>query len=154
MEERGRWMVIRRKSGWVIEESTVFVPAQVKPRRNKRKGTTTAQKQDENERDSEKRLGRDLNCNFGYGDLLLTAKYDARGMAVLEERARVLQREGQSWEDALMEAAEREGKNYTRRVGRMLAAQGVAFKYILITSDMDGETGTAVRLHQDRKSVV
>ena len=46
-KERGRWMVIRRTSGRVVELSTVFVPANVKPRRNKRRGTTTAQKQDE-----------------------------------------------------------------------------------------------------------
>lgn len=80
-EGRGRWMVIRRTSGKVVELSTVWVSPNTKPRRNKRKGATTAQKQDENERDCIKRLGPAINANFSHGDLLLTAKYDDDGFA-------------------------------------------------------------------------
>lgn len=140
-------MVIRRKSGRVVEESTVFVSAQAKPRRNKRKGTTTAQKQDENERDCVKRLARILNCNYAHGDLLLTPKYDERGLARLEAWAVTHREEGQTMEDAIIAAAEREGRNYMRRIERELEKLGVAFRYVLFTSDMDGETGEAVRIH-------
>ena len=146
-KERGRWMVIRRTSGRVVELSTVFVPANVKPRRNKRRGTTTAQKQDENERDCVKRLARAINCNFAHGDLWLTAKYDDAGIARLEAWARAHQKEGQSWEDAMFDAAEQAGTNYLRRLKRLLEKQGVELRSIISTSDMDGASGEHVRLH-------
>lgn len=140
-------MVIRRLSGRVVELSTVWVSANMRPRRNRRKGSTSAQKQDANERDCVKRLARVINCNFSHGDLLLTPKYDEAGMARLTAWAAQHQGEGQSWEDALLDAAEREGRNYMRRLGRALNRQGAELRYILITSDIDGETGEAVRLH-------
>ena len=145
--EEGRWMIIRRRSGQVVEESTVYVSAQVKPRRNRRKGATTAQKQDENEWDCVKRLARVLNCNYQYGDLLLTAKIDGAGMERLEAWARAHQAEGQTWEDA-MYAAERAGDLDLQSIRRALAAEGVRdFRYVVVASDMDGETGEAVRPH-------
>ena len=141
-------MVIRRTSGRVVELSTVWVSANTKPRRNRKKGTTSAQKQDENERDCVKRLARAINCNFSHGDLLLTPKYDEAGMERLEAWARAHQGPEQSWEDAMMDAAEREAGNYMRRLTRAMKKQGVErVRYILITSDMDGKTGEGVRLH-------
>lgn len=149
-EERGRWMVIRRTSGKVVELSTVFVSANTKPRRNKRKGTTTAQKQDENERDAVKRLARILNANYGHGDLFLTLTYDDMGFAKLVGMALKGRKEGQSVEDAVLEAGEQLCANFLRRVKRCLEKQGVDPKEIRIvscTSDMDGETGEIVRPH-------
>lgn len=147
MEGRGRWMKIRRISGRVVEESTVFVSPNSRERRGRKKGTTSARKQDENERDAVKRLSRLINCNFAHGDLLLTPKYDEEGMARLMDWAKAHQEEGHSLEDALVDAAEREGKNYIRRMERELEKAGVELRYILITSDMDGETGELVRPH-------
>lgn len=146
-EERGRWMVIRRTSGKVVELSTVFVSRNTKPRRNKTKGTTSAQKQDENERDCVKRLARSINCNFTHGDLLLTAKYDEEGMTRLIKAAEARRRPGQSEEDALFDALDREAENYVRRLGRQLAKEGIELRYIIVPSDMDGETGELVRPH-------
>jgi len=140
-------MVIRRTSGEVVELSTVWVGASAKPRRPRKKGSTSAQKRDENERDAVKRLARIINCNFSHGDLLLTPNYDQAGMARLEEWARANQMEGESWEDAMLRGAKREGKLYLERIKPALKAKGVVCKYVLITSDMDGETGELVRLH-------
>ena len=140
-------MVIRRTSGRVVELSTVWVSAQTRPRRNRRKGATTAQKQDENERDCVKRLARAINCNFTHGDLWLTARYDDKGLARLEQQARARRAEGQSWEDALLDAAERDAANYLRRLSRVLAKDGICLKYIVSTADRDGETGEEVRPH-------
>lgn len=147
MDGRGRWMVIRRTSGRAVELSSVWVGVNAKPRKGRRKGTTSAQKQDENERDAVKRLARAINCNFSHGDLWLTPKYDPAGEARLEAWAREHQEEGERWEDALLRAAEREGRLYMERIKRVLESRGVEFRYILVTSDMDGESGEAVRIH-------
>lgn len=149
-KERGRWMVIRRTSGRVVELSTVFVPANTKPRRNKRKGTTTAQKQDENERDAVKRLARILNANYTHGDLFLTCKYDDDGFAKLARTAIANRKEGQSTEDAVLEAAEHDLDNFLRRLKRHLKNKGIPSEDIRIvssTSDMNGKTGEFVRPH-------
>lgn len=140
-------MIIRRTSGRAVELSSVWVSANTKPRRNKRKGTTTAQKQDENERDCVKRLARMINCNFSHGDLFLTLKYDDEGFARLAKNALANRKEGQDTEDAVLEAAERDCRNYLRRMKRALEKQGIELKYIMSTSDMDGEGGEIVRPH-------
>lgn len=140
-------MVIRRTSGKVVEESTVWVGANTKPRRPRKKGSTSAQKKDENERDSVKRLARIINCNFSYGDLLLTPKYNQEGLADLERWAEEHKREGENWEDVMLRAAQHQGELYLDRLRETLKAQGVTCKCVLITSDIDGETGEYVRLH-------
>lgn len=140
-------MVIRRTSGKVVEESTVWVGANTKPRRARKKGSTTAQKKDENERDAVKRLARIFNCNFGYGDLLLTPKYSQEGIAKLEQWAEEHRMEGESWEDAMLRSAKHQGTLYLDRLREELKAQGVVCKCVLVTSDIDGETGEYVRLH-------
>ncbi|MEG1577341.1 MAG: hypothetical protein RR336_01095 [Oscillospiraceae bacterium] len=148
MERGVKCMVIRRRSGNVVEESTVYVDPNVKPRRNKRKGATTAEKQEGNENSCARRLGRAINCNFSFGDLWTTPKYDDEGYARLTAWAEEHRGAEQSMEDALIEAAEREGQNYMRRVAWLLKKKGVQnFRYILITTDMDGKTGEAVRPH-------
>lgn len=147
LEGRGRWMIIRRTSGRVVEESSVFVSPNTKLRRNKRKGTTTAEKREENDRSCARRLGRSINCNFTYGDVLLTPKYSPEGIAQLEAWAGEHRQEGESWEDTMIRAAEHEADKYLRRIARMFQKMGVLFKYILITSDMDGDSGDTVRIH-------
>lgn len=146
-EGRGRWMVIRRTSGKVVELSTVWVSPNTKPRRNRRKGTTTAQKRDENERDCVKRLARAINANFSHGDLLLTAKYDDDGFADVVRRATADRKEGQSIEDAVLAAAEHDCQLYMRRLRRALGKRGEELRSITSTSDMDGKTGEFVRPH-------
>lgn len=143
-------MVIRRTSGKVVELSTVFVSANTKPRRNKRKGTTTAQKQDENERDAVKRLARIINVNYAHGDLFLTLKYDDEGFARLARVALDRRKEGQSTEDAVLETAEHLCALFIRRVRRHLKEQGMdpgEIRIVSSTSDMDGDTGEFVRPH-------
>lgn len=130
-----------------MEESTVYVSANTKPRKCRRKGTTSAQKQDENERDCVKRCARTINCNFSHGDLLLTPKYDGAGWARLETWAKEHQGQEEGWEDALLRAAEREGRLYLERIKRALESQGITCRWMLFTSDMDGETGELVRPH-------
>lgn len=140
-------MVRRTTAGKVVELSTVWVSANTKPRRNKRKGTTTAAKHDENERDCVKRLARIFNANFSHGDLLLTAKYDDDGFADLVRRAMADRREGENIEDAVLRMAEHDAQLYLRRLRRILDKDGVELRAVVSTSDMDGQTGEFVRPH-------
>lgn len=153
MEKGVKWMLIKRISGRVIEQSTVLVPVgtQERGRRDRRKGGTTALKQDENERAAEKRLARTINCNFRPGDVLLTASWSEEAWGRLEEKAEQLagQHPDLCREDCLVMAAEREGTNWVRRIQRAKKARGgtALLRYVLVASDMDGKTGEAKRVH-------
>lgn len=153
MEKGMKWMLIVRRSGRVIERSTVCVPAgtQERGRKEKTKGGTTALKQDENERNAEKRLARTINCNFRPGDVLLTASWSEEAWGKLADKAEKLagKHPDLCLEDRLVMAAEQEGTNWIRRIQRMKKAQGgtVMLRYVLVASDMDGKTGEAKRVH-------
>lgn len=54
--KKGHYMVRTIQSGAVTEKTKFWVPANVKPRSGRKKGGTTARKQDVNERDGKKRL--------------------------------------------------------------------------------------------------
>lgn len=143
--KEGRWMVIRRTSGSVVELSTVFVSANTRPRRNRRRGATTAQKQDQNERDCIKRLARAINCNFGQGDLHLVLHYSDEGLDQLARCAKTGIQAGETAEDALIEAAEHQCTLWLRRLKRALP--GVTVRSISSTSDLSSKTGDLVRPH-------
>lgn len=153
MEKGMKWMMIVRRSGRVVEKSTVCVPVgtQERSRREKTKGGTTALKQDENERNAEKRLARVINCNFRPGDVLLMASWSEESWGQLEGKARKVQsaRPDMAWEDCLVAAAEQEGSNWIRRIQRLKKARGgtALLRYVLVASDMDGKTGECKRVH-------
>lgn len=153
MEKGMKWMMIVRRSGRVVEKSTVCVPAgtQERSRREKTKGGTTALKQDENERNAEKRLARVINCNFRPGDVLLMASWSEEAWPQLEAKAEKLAaaHPEASWEDRMVMAAEQEGSNWIRRIQRLKKARGgtALLRYVIVASDMDGKTGEAKRVH-------
>ena len=74
----------------------------------------------------------------GMARLLAWASIRVGGLDQADEETRA---------EIIREAAEREMRLALRRVKRELAKEGVALKYIAITSDMDGDTGEAVRIH-------
>lgn len=94
------------------------------------KGNTSRRKIDANERDAVKRLAREINCNFGGGDLWVTLRYDP---AHLPES---------------MEAAKADREKFLRTLRRKYKkATGIDLKYIIASSQKDSKTGGAVRLH-------
>ena len=129
MKAGGKWMKRIYKSGNVTEVSVFTVGANAKPRAPRKKGNTPPRKQEQNERYAALRLARTINCNFSHGDLWVTLTY--RDDALPENR----------------EIALHDLRLFLRRVKRELAKQGTAFKYIAITSDMDGESETPTRIH-------
>ena len=142
---RERYMIRTITSGAVVEKSKFAVAANVRPRQSRKKGATPIRKQDQNDRDAVKRLARVMNCNFRHGDLWVTLKYDQVRMKVLTDR---IAADGQMPDmDTIRAYAVRERDRFLRRVKDTLKKQGMSLKYVKVTSDLDGETGEAVRIH-------
>lgn len=129
-------MIRTYRSGSVVEESKFWVPSNTKPR-SKRKASSTPRKQDQNDRDAIKRLARLINCNFGPEDMWITLTYSDVGFPDLE---------CMEPNDAKKKAAH-DLSLFLRRMKRAMEKTGKDWRYISVTSDMDGETGELVRPH-------
>lgn len=126
------FMVRRYQAGRVVEQSGFWVSPNVKPRNSRKRGCTPQRKQDANGRAAVRRLARTINGNFGPGDYLLTAKYDAKGMEKINRNA---------------EEAKHQLKLFTERLRNAVKKTGAELKWIGITSEVDGDTGEVVRIH-------
>lgn len=146
----GYWVVRTYEAGNVGEKTKFWVPGR-RPDKATRREKAELRKQEQNEHSAEKQLARLINENFGPGDLLMGLDYSEQGMERILEWAREkgLPVDGSEEErmDAVRQAAEHEMRLALRRVKRELAKEGIDLKYIAITSDMDGDTGEAVRVH-------
>lgn len=152
--KEGYWVVRTYESGAVGEKTKFWVQGARPSSRSKRKERSEIKKQEQNEYSAQKQMARLLNANFRQGDLLLGLDYSTAGMDRLEayiaEHPFPIPETGDEEADhmeQLRQAADREMRLCLRRVKRGLAKAGVALKYIAITSDMDGDTGEAVRVH-------
>ncbi len=151
--KEGYWVVRTYESGAVGEKTKFWVQGARPSSRNKRKEKSEIKKQEQNEYSAVKQMARLINANFQKGDLLLGLDYSPAGMGKLEQSAQLPpllasggEREAEELE-RLRQAAEREMRLCLRRVKRELQKSGPVLKYIAITSDMDGDTGEAVRIH-------
>lgn len=121
-------MVRTVRSGKVIEKSQYWVGIR-KPRAKRSKGSSL-RKKDGNLRSAIRRLAQTLNCNMGKGDLLVTLHYD-----------------GEHIGGGTPEEADRACKLFWDRLSRALKKLGLQIRGFWLTSDMDGETGDRVRVH-------
>lgn len=119
----GFWMIRTVKSGNVIEKSQFFYGGR-RPRRDRRKGSSTVAKMDQNMNQAVRRLARTINCNFSRTDLLLTLTYDADHLP-------------QDYKQA-----DRQVALFTRRMER----SGAKVQGVWITADKDKQ-GNPERLH-------
>lgn len=147
----GYWVVRTYEAGNVGEKTKFWVPGR-RPDKSSRRERAELRKQEQNEHSAEKQLARLINENFGPGDLLMGLDYSNEGMKRLLDRAssqmeKLEQADEETRAELIRQAAEREMRLALRRVKRELAKEGVALKYIAITSDMNGDTGEAVRVH-------
>lgn len=147
----GYWVVRTYEAGAVGEKTKFWVPGE-RPSKSSRREKQEIRKQEQNEHSAVKTLARLINANYGEGDLLLGLDYSAAGMdrlvSWLREQGKDPDRAEESERmDLIRGAAEREAKLVLRRVKRELAKQDISLSYILVTSDMDGDTGEAVRIH-------
>lgn len=147
----GYWVIRTYEAGAVGEKTKFWVPGE-KPSRSGRREKTEIRKQLQNEYSVQKQLARLINANFGPGDLLLGLDYSSEGMDRLEAWAVSHGLDPYSPDEAeRMEAIRRAADwalgNLLRRVKRTLDKEGLVLRYVAITSDMDGDTLEAVRVH-------
>lgn len=132
MRTGGRYVIRTTISGKVVEKSKFWLPnpGQVRAARSH---TSSRRKQDKNANDAVRVLARQINCNFGYKDLLIELDYDAAGYAAI---------------DGSRDQAEKELRLFLRRLGRAMKKAGLEPRYAgAVTSDMDGATGENRRVH-------
>ena len=152
--KEGYWVVRTYESGAVGEKTKFWVQGLRPTSRNRRKEKSEIKKQEQNEYSTQKQVARLINANFRKGDWFLGLDYSQAGMERLEayiaEHRFPATESGDAEADHMEQlrlAAEREMRLCLRRVKRELQKDGAALKYIAITSDMDGDTGEAVRVH-------
>jgi len=148
--KEGYWVIRTYESGNVGEKIKFFVPGERRSGRSRRREKEELRKQAQNEYSAVKQLARLINANFGAGDILLGLDYTDEGLGKLFERAKEeLTDDAEEAEifNRVREAADREMKLCIRRSKRELEKSGVDIRYIALTSDMDGDTGEAVRVH-------
>lgn len=133
----GYWVIRTYVAGAIVEKTKYWLPGQ-KPTRSNKRLKTEIKKQEQNAKQSERILARVLNANFQEG-VLLGLDYDDENynkiFGALETREEIL------------EEAEHQAQLCLRRVRREADKLGIDVKAVIVTSDMDGETGELKRVH-------
>ena len=147
----GYWVIRTYEAGAVGEKTKFWVPGE-KPSRSGRREKTEIRKQLQNEYSVQKQLARLINANFGPGDLLLGLDYSQGGMDRLRAWAVSRGLDPDSPDEtermeAIRQAADWALGNLLRRVKRAMDKEDLVLRYVAITSDMDGDTQEAVRVH-------
>ena len=147
MSKEGYWVIRTYEAGDIGEKIKYCVPGK-KPTRSQRRIKSDIKKQQQNENDATKRVARILNVpeNFRGGDVFDALTYDDVSHAMLRKDM-PLEMEPQEKLDWVYRKAEHELDLFLRRCRYACKKAGVEFKYIAITSDMDGDTGEYVRIH-------
>lgn len=161
----------------VVERTRFPVGDNARPRSSRKKGNTSCRKQEANFNSSLRKLARILNCNYTHENgLLITLDYDPAGLEALCRKAKLTEeqtlwamgaRVGEigEWKaekkkqetvqaeeeksefsaacELLRAEAEKRMNLWLRRIKRKAGN----LKYIAVTSDIDGDTGEAVRIH-------
>lgn len=150
--KEGYWVVRTYEAGAVGEKTKFFVQGSRPTGKINRRDKNAVRKQEQNEYAAQKALARLINANFSNGDLLMGLDYSEEGMKKITDWGRenglnVDSEDPIEQMDAIWEAASHELDNTLRRVKRRLKKQGLELKAVYATSDMDGTTGEAVRVH-------
>lgn len=150
----GYWVTRTYISGRVGEKTKYWVSGERDmTARGRRREKSEIRKQEQNEYSAVKGLARILNANLTGGDVLLGLDYSDEGIEKLQAFCREHGMDMDTMDEAarmeaIREAARHELVLCMRRVSRLLAKDGIEFKcFAAVTSDMDGETGEAVRVH-------
>ena len=153
----GYYVIRTYEAGKIGEKTKFFVPGvRSDTERGRRYERNVIKKQEQNEYSSLKALARLINANASDISCMIGLDYSDEGLKKLEGRARkVCETAGADYEkipeeereNLIYDAAAHEAELLLRRVARTAKEEGRQLKYIVITSDMDGETGERVRVH-------
>lgn len=151
--KEGYFVIRTYVAGDVGEKTKFFVPGKKPETGNlSRRQKSAVKKQEQNEYSAQKALARIINANFSAGDLFLGLDYTDDGLNRVVEwgRKHGLMVDSENEEEkrnAIWEAAAHELDIALRRVKRRLEKEGVELKAVYCTSDMDGDSEEAVRVH-------
>lgn len=150
--KQGYWVVRTYEAGIIGEKTKFWVQGERPSGKSRRKEKSEIRKQEQNEYSALKAMSRLANANFHKDDLLLGLDYSEEGLQKVIDWAKrkhpefdTLTEEEQ--QDLIMESAWHEAELCLRRVAREMKKDGDELRYILLTSDMDGDTGEQVRVH-------
>lgn len=145
MAKDGYYVITEHRSGMIGEKTKCWVSDERSPKRDK----CSLAKQEANDRGVVRKVARMVNANFRAGDGWLTLTYDPKRYERVVARAKKLQVKNPTLDkrDAVWLSAQHEAELLMDRVRYECRKQGIALRYILITSDMDGDTKEAVRVH-------
>lgn len=142
----GYWALRKYTAGSVGESIKYWIPGE-KPSRSQRRIKSDITKQKTNEANCERSFARLIHGNFKKGiDQLVGLDYSQEGYKKMLA-GRVKNLEGLSEVDRIVALAQHQAKLWLQRVRRECNKQGIPFRYLMVTSDMDGKTGEAVRVH-------
>lgn len=145
MKKKGYWVIRTYESGRIGEKIKYWVPGE-KPTKSARKMKSDIRKLTQNESETVRRLARLINENFTGGDVFDALTYSDEHLI----RITAGMPEGLEEDDArewVKDQAEHEAELYLRRCRYACQKAGIEFKFILITSDMDGDSKEHVRVH-------
>lgn len=140
------WFMKKYRCRNGIEERTKF-PVRTEGDAKSRRAQRSARKAVRKSTSTSQALARSLNNNFDPGrDKHVILEYSPAGLEKAMRRANGLDDGETPFDDRLLMAGQTEFSNCVRRVQRALP-EGMEFRYVGCTSDMDGDTGEGVRLH-------
>ena len=127
---RGYWVTRTYQSGQIGEKIKFFVPGEKPSTSRRRLNKAELKKQRWNDQNAVKRVARIIHANF-YGGKDYLVGLDYSDAYLPKDRA----------------GASKQLRLWLERVRRACKKAGVEFRYVCITSDIDGDTGELVRLH-------
>ena len=145
MMSEGKFMIRKWKAGKTVVMSKFPVGNATKPRAKKKKGATPSYKKMQNDMSAVRTLTRTIDCNFKHGDFWITLKYDDGKYQKLLSKLEAAGME--LTPDNIRLEAIHERDLFLRRVKRNMTEKGLDLQYVSVTSDIDGDTGNAVRVH-------
>ena len=142
----GYWALRKYRSGRIGETVKYWVPGR-KPTRSERRLKSDIKKAASNEQNVERAVARLIHANYrNCKDILLGLDYSTQGYEKMSRPAEAVE-DPEEERDRVWWAARHQVELYLRRVRRACAAEGIPLRTMAFTSDMDGKTQEAVRVH-------
>lgn len=130
--KEGMYMITKITSGSVVERRKTYVGHRPSRRGARIKGASSEKKQENNRQQAILALARTLNCNYSHGDGYLTLSFTDDALAAC---------------GGTLEGAKKAGRKFLDRVAYRMKKHGKVLKWVMVPSELDGETGELVRVH-------
>lgn len=130
--KEGMYMITKITSGSVVERRKTYVGHRPSRRGARIKGASSEKKQENNRQQAILALARTLNCNYSHGDGYLTLSFTDDALAAC---------------GGTLEGAKKAGRKFLDRVAYRMKKHGKVLKWVMVPSELNGETGELVRVH-------